>query len=73
MADAFDPYREKLIVETRTIWPDAFDHIEPADRLRIAAKLHSQPDAAANLEYVRIHSGFSRQITVTPEDVARVG
>ena len=73
MPDTFDPYREKLIVETKTIWPDELDHIEPEDRARIAAALHASPETASNLEYVRVHSGFCRQITVTPEDAARGG
>ena len=34
---------------------------------------HAQPADAANLEYVRLHTGFCRTIHVTPEDVARVG
>jgi len=71
MPDTFDPYREKLIVETNTIWPDEFDYVEPADRARIAAALHAKPDGASNLEYVRVHSGFCRQITITADDVAR--
>jgi hypothetical protein len=72
MPDVYDLYREKLIVETNTIWPDEFDHVEPADRARIDAALHAAPAAATNLEYVRVHSGFCRQITVAAEDVARV-
>jgi hypothetical protein len=72
MPDTYDPYREKLIVETNTIWPDAFDYVEPVDRARIAAAVHAKPDAASNLEYVRIHSGFCRQITISAEDIARV-
>lgn len=72
MPDTFDPYREKLIVETNTVWPDEFDHIEPADRARIEAALHADPEAASQLEYVRVHSGFCRQITVTADDVTRL-
>ena len=72
MPDTFDPYREKLIVETNTIWPDEFDHVEPPERARIESALHGSPDSAAHLEYVRTHTGFCRQITVTADDVARV-
>jgi len=35
--------------------------------------LHSDPAKANLLEYVRVHTGFSRQITVTPEDLERLG
>jgi hypothetical protein len=72
MADAFDPYREALVVETNTIWPDEYDALDPAERMKIESQLQSQPQSAANLEYVRIHSGFCRQITVTPDDIARL-
>jgi hypothetical protein len=72
MADQHDPYREALVVETVTNWPPEFDDLEPAEKARIAAALHAKPEAAANLEYVRVHSGFCRQITVSAEDVARV-
>ena len=73
MADAFDPYREKLVVETNTVWPDEFDHIEPAERAKIEARLHAAPQTASQLDYVRVHSGFCRQITITAADVAGAG
>lgn len=71
MADQFDPYREALIMETRTLWPDEFDDLEPAEKRRIERALHAKPAECASLEYVRVHSGFCRQITVTADDVAR--
>jgi hypothetical protein len=73
MADPFDPYREKLVMEAITIWPEDYDHWEVADRLAAEAKLHAEPDKAAHLEYIRQHTGFCRMITVTPEDLARIG
>ncbi len=47
MPDEFDPYREALIVETQTVWPDEYDDWEPADRLLAEDKLHAEPDKAA--------------------------
>ena len=41
-------------------------------RAEIEAALHADPENCAALEYVRVHTGFCRQITVTPEDVERV-
>jgi hypothetical protein len=73
MPDAYDPYREALIVETRTIWPPEYDTWDAADKSRIAASLHADPAKAASLEYVRLHSGFCRQITVTSADLERLG
>ncbi len=72
MPDKFDAYREALIMETSTMWPDEYDEMEPADKQRIAASLHADPESCGNLEYVRMHTGFCRQITVTPDDLDRV-
>ncbi len=73
MADKFDPYREAVVVETSTIWPEEYDELEPAEKARIAEALHADPASCANLEYIRMHTGFCRQITVTQEDVERAG
>lgn len=73
MADKFDPYREALVMETTTIWPEEYDDLEPKHKARIEAALHAHPEQCSGLEYVRIHTGFCRQITVTPEDMARIG
>jgi hypothetical protein len=72
MANEFDPYREALVMETLTVWPEEYDDWEPAQRERIAHRLHAQPAEAAELEYVRQHTGFCRKITVTPADLERV-
>jgi hypothetical protein len=72
MADKFDPYREANVVETSTVWGPEFDDLEPAEKRRIAAALHAAPAEAGKLEYVRVHTGFCRQITVTEADVSRV-
>jgi hypothetical protein len=72
MADKFDPYREALVVETETYWPAEYDDWEPAERARIEKLLHQRPQDAAHLEYLRMHTGFCRRITVTPEDIQRL-
>ncbi len=72
MADKFDPYREALVMETITIWPAEFDDLPTGERLKIEERLHGKPEACTELEYVRTHTGFCRQITVTPSDVQRV-
>jgi hypothetical protein len=73
MADTFDPYREALVVETETIWSPEFDDLEPAEKERIASALHAKAADCPELEYMRIHTGFCRRITVTAADVERVG
>jgi len=72
MANQFDPYREALVMETVTVWPDEYDGWDAADKQRVELALHAKPADAAALEYVRTHSGFCRQITVTPADLERL-
>jgi hypothetical protein len=73
MADKFDPYREALIMETNTIWPDEYANMPAAEKRRVETALHAEPEACAHLEYVRVHTGFCRQITVTAADLERLG
>ena len=73
MPDKFDPYREALIVETTTIWPEEYTELERDEKERIASALHADPENCAHLDYVRMHTGFCRQVTVTSDDVERIG
>lgn len=72
MPDKLDPYREALVMETTTLWPEEYDAWEPADRARIEKLLHEKPDEASHLEYERTHTGFCRKISVTAEDIERL-
>ena len=72
MANSFDPYREALVVENHTIWPDDYEDWSAADKLRVETLLHGSPQEAAELDYLRQHTGFARVITVTPADLERV-
>jgi hypothetical protein len=72
MPNTFDPYREALVVEQHTVWPDAYEDWSAADRARVEARLHASPQEAADLDYLRQHTGFARVITVTPEDLERL-
>jgi hypothetical protein len=72
-SENFDPYREALVVEIDTLWPDGLDaNLGPDQQRRIAERLHADPRHAARLEYVRLHTGFCRKITVTAEDLQRL-
>ena len=73
MPDKFDPYREALVMETSTIWPEEYDELEQEEKAQIAARLHADPENCSHLEYIRVHTGFCRQVTVTAEDLERVG
>ena len=72
MADKFDPYREALVMELATVWPEEYDGWEASDKAQFEKLLHENPEEAADMEYVRQHTGFCRQITVTPEDIERL-
>lgn len=73
MPDKFDPYREALVLETDTVWPEEYDSWDFDRREEIARRLHESPQEATNLEYVRTHTGFCRRITVTEADLQRLG
>jgi hypothetical protein len=72
MADEFDPYREALVMEATTVWPEEYEDWDPLERRRIEEQLHADPAKAASLDYIRMHTGFRRQITVTPSDIERL-
>jgi hypothetical protein len=72
MSDKFDRYREALVVETETIWPSEFDNMDEAEKGRQRQMLHADPARCAQLEYVRVHTGFCRRITVTTKDIERL-
>lgn len=72
MANAYDPYREALVVETLTLWPEEYDGWDETTKDRIAQQLQTNPQAAADMDYERLHTGFCRKITVTPEDIQRL-
>jgi hypothetical protein len=72
MSNQFYPYRDALVVEKHTVWPDEYEDWSKNDRSRIEMLLHATPEEALDLDYVRQHSGFARIITVTPDDLERV-
>jgi len=72
MSNKFDPYRDALVVEKHTVWPDEYEDWSESDRSRIETLLHASPEEASDLDYVRQHSGFARIITVSSDDLERV-
>ncbi len=74
MADKFDPYREALVVETSTVWPDEVVGDRSAEEMQaLSEALHADASNCEQLSYVRVPTGFCREITVTDGDVQRVG
>ena len=71
MANSYDPYREALVIEQETVWPDSLTGapVGEAERRRVEYRLHADPASAAELEYVRLQAGFIRKITVTAADL----
>ena len=72
MPDKFDPYREALVMETETVWPDEYPDLNDAAKSEIEKALHADAEKCESIEYVRVHTGFCRVVTVTPADVERV-
>jgi len=82
----YDPKLETLVVETRTFFDpelekeiQAFDATldEPAGEAvdthtKLAQAAHRSAEQASRIHYERAHTGFTREITVTREDLERL-
>mgnify|MGYP004383506685 CR=1 FL=1 len=82
----FDPRLESLVIETRTVFdPEVESEIRQFDgqldssaghdvdtHRKLSALIHSQPHLASQILYERAHTGFTREITVTRDDVERL-
>ncbi len=74
MADytKFDPRVDSLVMESRTKWDPTVGKISEEDKTLVAKLVHQSPAKAAKVEYDRSHTGFTRTITVTADDIARI-
>lgn len=70
--ESYDPRRETLVVETRTLWDPDVGNLPEQDRTWLAKAVHAAPEKAAKISYERAHTGFARQITVTVADIERL-
>ncbi|MDA7951992.1 MAG: hypothetical protein MPJ24_10960 [Pirellulaceae bacterium] len=68
MADKFDSYREALVVEKRTLWNNLPDIPDEHKKL-LTSVFHQHPEKCQHLEYIRVPTGFCRQLTITTEDL----
>ncbi len=73
MGEAFDPYREALVVEEKTVWPEELAELANEEKARVEKALHADAATTTELDYVRLHAGFCRTITVAQADVDRIG
>lgn len=72
MANEFDPYREALVVEKIYHWSADSLPVSPELREAVESELDRRPGLATHLTYVRLATGFRREITITKEDVDRI-
>lgn len=74
MADytKYDPRVDSLVMETRTLWDPSVGKLSDEDRDWLARVVHQSPTLAEKVEYDRSHTGFTRTITVTAADIARI-
>lgn len=68
----YDERIEQLVVETRTAWGPTVGKLDDADRIWLSKAIHQDPELASQIQYERAHTGFSREITVTVEDIRRL-
>ena len=72
MAKKFDARIDDLVMETRTNWDPSVGDLSGDDRRWVATAIHNSPQTAVNIAYERSHTGFTRTITVTLEDIQRL-
>ncbi|MDZ4685000.1 MAG: hypothetical protein SH850_07905 [Planctomycetaceae bacterium] len=74
MADynKYDARMDSLVMETRTFWDPSIGKLSDEDKAWLATVVHQTPAQAAKINYDRSHTGFTREITVTADDVARI-
>ncbi len=70
--DKFDPRIDALVMETRTNWDPSVGTLSDDDRRWVSKSIHEQPQLASQVAYERSHTGFSRTITVTLQDIQRL-
>ena len=68
----FDPRVEALVIETKTEWDPAVGELTDEDRDWLSSAVHASPSKAAKIAYDRAHTGFTRIITVTVDDIQRI-
>ncbi len=70
--DKFDPRVDSLVMETKTLWDSTVGTLSDEDRKWVASAIHRQPQLASSVSYERSHTGFTRVIKVSVEDIQRL-
>ncbi len=68
----YDERLEGLVVETKTHWDSGVGDLSDEDRDWLSTAIHRSPELASQIVYERAHTGFTRDITVTVEDIQRL-
>lgn len=68
----YDARVDSLVVEARTAWDPSVGALSDEDKAWLAQQVHKHPEQASKVAYERMHTGFSREITVTKDDIARI-
>jgi hypothetical protein len=68
----YDPRVDSLVIESRTLWDTSVGVLSEEDRTWLSRIMHQHPEQAQKIAYERQHTGFSREITVTADDIARI-
>jgi hypothetical protein len=71
-AQKFDARMDSLVIETRTNWDENIGQLTDSEKSAIAKAIHAAPQLATKIDYERAHTGFTRVITVTVEDISRL-
>jgi hypothetical protein len=71
-AKKFDARMDSLVVETRTEWDPNIGQLTESEKSAISKAIHASPQLASKIDYERAHTGFTRIITVTVEDIQRL-
>ncbi len=74
MADynKYDARVDSLVMESLTNWDPSVGKLSDADKAVMARLVHRSPEKATKVSYFRSHTGFTREITVTVDDIARI-
>lgn len=74
MADytKYDARVDSLVIESRTNWDPSVGKLTDEDKAFLARMVHLNPAQATKISYTRSHTGFTREITVTEQDIARI-
>ena len=74
MADynKYDARVDSLVIESRTSWDPSVGKLSDEDKQFLSKMVHQSPAKAAKVSYSRSHTGFTREITVTDQDIARI-